>query len=70
MPEGKPGEGSRESLTIGMRAWGRGLTWNLVSEIQNEGLRLGQERRGTDPVRGGPRARRQGQMRKGARQNR
>jgi hypothetical protein len=31
MPEGRPGEGSRESLTIGMRAWGRGLTWNLVS---------------------------------------
>ena len=31
MPRGRPGEGSRESLTMGMRAWGRGLTWNFVS---------------------------------------
>ena len=31
MPSGNPGEGSRESLTIGIRASGKGLTWNFVS---------------------------------------
>jgi len=31
MPYGKPGEASRESLTIGIRACGKVLTWNLVS---------------------------------------
>ena len=34
IPRGRPGEGSRESLTIGMRAWGSGFTWNLVSECE------------------------------------
>lgn len=32
IPRGRPGEGSRESFTMGMRACGSGLTWNLVSE--------------------------------------
>lgn len=33
IPRGKPGDGSSESLTIGIRACGRGFTWNLVSVI-------------------------------------
>ena len=36
MPSGKPGEGSKESLTIGIRASGRGLTWNFVSGRESE----------------------------------
>lgn len=35
IPSGRPGDGSRESLTMGMRAWGNGFTWNLVSEDEN-----------------------------------
>ena len=35
IPSGRPGDGSRESLTMGMRAWGNGFTWNLVSEGEN-----------------------------------
>ena len=31
IPRGNPGEGSRDSFTIGIRACGKGLTWNLVS---------------------------------------
>jgi hypothetical protein len=34
IPSGRPGEGSKDNFTIGIRAWGRGLTWNFVSTIQ------------------------------------
>ena len=44
MPRGRPGEGSRESLTMGMRAWGRGLTWNFVSG-QGGAIREGARKR-------------------------
>ena len=34
MPRGRPGEGSKDSLTMGIRANGNGLTWNLVSSLR------------------------------------
>jgi hypothetical protein len=44
MPKGRPGAGSRESLTMGMRACGRGLTWNFVSGNESEKGRAREER--------------------------
>lgn len=36
IPRGRPGDGSRDNFTIGMRAWGKGLTWNFVSREESE----------------------------------